>query len=42
VKCVGLHAEATESELGDDDILVRYPGDEIIGLTILNASRRKS
>lgn len=33
-------AEATDSELGPDDIVVRYRGDEVIGLTILHASRR--
>jgi hypothetical protein len=33
-------AEATDSELGPDDIIVRYRGDEVIGLTILHASRR--
>jgi uncharacterized protein YuzE len=32
--------EATDSELGPDDIIVRYRGEEIIGLTILHASRR--
>jgi hypothetical protein len=32
--------EATDSELGPDDIIVRYRGDEVIGLTILHASRR--
>ena len=31
---------ATDSELTDDDIIVRYDGDEIIGLTILHASQR--
>ncbi len=31
---------ATDSELTDDDIIVRYDGDEIIGLTILHASHR--
>ena len=31
---------ATDSELTDDDIIVRYDGDEIIGITILHASRR--
>lgn len=31
---------ATDSELMDDDIIVRYEGDEIIGLTILHASNR--
>jgi len=33
-------ADATDSELGPDDIVVRYRGEEIIGLTILRASRR--
>jgi uncharacterized protein YuzE len=33
-------ANATDSELQDDDIIVRYEGDEVIGLTILHASRR--
>ena len=28
-------ADATDSELGPDDIIVRYRGEEIIGLTIL-------
>jgi uncharacterized protein YuzE len=32
--------EATDSEFGPDDIIVRYRGEEIIGLTILHASRR--
>jgi len=35
-------AEATNSELGPGDIVVRYRGDEVIGLTILHASRRIS
>ena len=30
----------TDSELTDDDIIVRYDGDEIIGITILHASQR--
>lgn len=33
-------AVATDSELTDDDIIVRYEGDEIIGLTVLRASTR--
>ncbi len=33
-------AHADDSELTDDDIIVRYEGDEIVGLTILHASRR--
>ena len=31
---------ATDSELTDDDIIVRYDGEEIIGITILHASQR--
>jgi uncharacterized protein YuzE len=33
-------ASATDSELTDDDIIVRYEGNDIIGLTILRASKR--
>lgn len=33
-------ATATDSELTDDDVIVRYEGDEVIGLTVLNASKR--
>jgi uncharacterized protein YuzE len=33
-------AEASDSELTDDDIIVRYRGDEMIGLTILHAAQR--
>jgi uncharacterized protein YuzE len=32
--------KATDSELTDDDVIVRYEGDEVIGLTVLHASRR--
>jgi len=35
-------AVATDSELTDDDIIVRYEGDEIIGLTLLHASTRSN
>ena len=31
---------ADDSELTDDDIIIRYKGDEIIGLSILNVSQR--
>jgi uncharacterized protein YuzE len=31
---------ATDSELTDDDIIIRYAGDEVIGFTILHASQR--
>ncbi len=32
--------QATDSEMLDDGILLRYKGTDIVGLTILNASRR--
>ena len=31
---------ATDSELTDDDVIIRYENDDIIGLTILHASQR--
>ncbi len=31
---------ADDSEMTDDDIIIRYANEEIIGLTILNASER--
>jgi uncharacterized protein YuzE len=33
-------SHATDSELTDNDVIVRYEGDEVIGLTILHASTR--
>lgn len=33
-------ANATDSELTDDDIILRYEGEEVIGLTVLHASTR--
>ena len=33
-------SHATDSGLTDDDVIVRYEGDEIIGLTVLHASKR--
>jgi uncharacterized protein YuzE len=32
---------ADHSEMTEDDIIVRYEKDEIIGMTILHASKRK-
>ena len=32
--------QVTDSELTDDDIILRYNGDEVIGVTILGASQR--
>jgi uncharacterized protein YuzE len=33
---------ATDSELTDDDVIIRYQNDEVIGFTVLHASRRNS
>lgn len=34
-------SHADNSELTDEDIIIRYEKEEIIGLTILNASKRR-
>lgn len=31
---------ATDSELTDDDVVIRYEGKEVVGLTFLHASAR--
>ncbi len=33
-------SHATDSELTDDDVIVRYEGDQIVGFTVLHASKR--
>jgi uncharacterized protein YuzE len=33
-------SNATDSELTDDDIIMRYEGETLIGITILHASKR--
>jgi uncharacterized protein YuzE len=33
-------AHATDSELTDDDVIIRYEDAELIGLTVLHASTR--
>lgn len=33
-------SKATDSELTDDDVIIRYEGKKIVGLTIMNASKR--
>jgi len=33
-------SHASDSELTDDDVIVRYEGEEIVGFTILHASQR--
>ena len=35
-------SRADDSELTDDDIIVRYEKGEVVGLTVLHASRRKA
>lgn len=33
-------SQADDSELTDDDVIVRYDGEEVISYTVLHASRR--
>lgn len=33
-------SHATDSELTDDDVIFRYEGEDLVGLTILHASKR--
>jgi len=33
-------SHATDSELTDDDVILRFEGDLLIGLTVLHASQR--
>ena len=33
-------SHASDSELTDDGVIIRYEGDNIVGLTILHASKR--
>jgi uncharacterized protein YuzE len=33
-------SHSTDSELTDDDIIIRYEDDKVVGLTILHASKR--
>ncbi|MCI0439120.1 MAG: DUF2283 domain-containing protein [Chloroflexi bacterium] len=33
-------SHADDSELTDDDVIIRYEGEEVVGVTILNASKR--
>jgi len=35
-------SHATDSELTDDDVIIRYEGEAIIGMTILHASKRRN
>ncbi len=33
-------SHATDSEMTDEDVIVRYEGEEIVGFTVLHASKR--
>ncbi len=33
-------SHADDSELTDDDIIIRYEGEEVIGITVMNAAKR--
>ena len=33
-------SHATDSEMTDDDVIVRYEGEAVIGFTVLHASKR--
>jgi len=33
-------SQASDSELTDDDIIVRYQGKDVVGFTVLHASKR--
>ena len=35
-------SHADDSELTDDDIIIRYEKGSVVGITVLNASRRRS
>ncbi len=34
-------AVATDSEMTDDDLIIRYEGKEVVGITVLHASKRQ-
>ncbi len=36
----GEPREAEDTELTDDDVILRYVGDDLVGLSILHASKR--
>ena len=35
-------SHATDSEMTEDDVIVRYENEEVIGLTVLHASKRQT
>lgn len=36
------HQKATDSEMLDNGVLLRYKGDELVGITVLEASKLRS
>jgi hypothetical protein len=34
-------SHADDSELTDDDVIIRYEGEQVVGMTILNVSPRR-
>ena len=34
-------SHADDTELTDDDIIIRYQGSEVVGITVMNAKKRK-
>ena len=34
-------SHADDSELTDDDVIIRYEGEQVVGMTILNVSLRR-
>lgn len=35
-------SHADDSELTDDDVIIRYEGGEVVGITVLHASKRRA
>jgi len=35
-------SHATDSELTEDDVIIRYDGDEVVGFTVLHATQRSA
>lgn len=35
-------SHADDSELTDDDVIIRYEKEEVVGITVLHASKRKA
>ncbi|HON36922.1 MAG TPA: DUF2283 domain-containing protein [Methanothrix sp.] len=35
------HAQADDSEMTDDDVIIRYENGQVVGMTFLHASKRR-